>query len=101
MTIKEAVAGLLAVNPKTRDDDPYLYIEVVRLLWKLWEQGNVYAMLKAVDYQSVRATRQNLQMKHPDLRGESYKDRQRRSAKKRKEYSPTYLDKLSMWWNTI
>lgn len=81
----------------TRDDDPHLYCHVVKILWLEWQ--SVYDTLTSLSYQTVRATRQNLQMLNPDLRWKTYEERKCLWAKKRKYYSQTHWDRLVKWWN--
>lgn len=95
MTIKEAVAEVLTLYTKARDDDNYLYILVARLLGKMGSEWDLYWLLSRVDYESVRRSRQRLQAKYPDVRWEKYQARHKLAEKKRKEYSPTYLQKLT------
>jgi hypothetical protein len=64
--IKEIVERLLETRPMYRDDDPALYCAVVRELKTRYT--SLYEALTKVSYQSVRATRQNLQMLNEDLR---------------------------------
>jgi hypothetical protein len=64
--IKEIVERLLKTKPMYRDDDPALYCEVVKQLKTKY--SSLYEVLTKVSYQSVRATRQNLQMLNEDLR---------------------------------
>lgn len=96
MTIKEAVNEVLTLYPKARDDDNYLYIEVARLLDKMWEYGNILALLNAVDYKTVERERRRLQRLYPDLRWEKYQARHKLAEKKRKEYSPSFWDKIQL-----
>ena len=90
--IKEVVSELLTVDTKTRDNDPYLYECVLRVIWVT---GSIYYVLSTVDYQTVIRQRRLLQSKYPDLRWDSYKNRQSYSAVKRKEYSPSFWEKLN------
>lgn len=90
--IKSIVEKLLKNNRIYRDDDPALYCEVVRELKTRYT--SLYEALTKVSYQSVRATRQNLQMLNEDLRWKRYKERQRHWWIKRQEYRKTFRDKL-------
>jgi len=99
MTIKEIVYEVLLTNVASRDNDPLLYVLVADQL----ELNNLppYALLTALPYQTIRATRQNIQMKNPHLRGEFYEDRQKHWWTLKKKYSPTYLDKLQLWRQSV
>lgn len=99
--IRDAVEEVLTTRSSTRDDDPMLYIEVARLLGKMGNEWDVYWLLSSVDYESVRRSRQRLQAKYPDLRGTTYEKRHKKAEEKRKEYSPTFMDKINMWWSNI
>lgn len=99
MTIKEAVSEVLTTDFISRDDDNYLYVSVSRLL--NIEYGTILDLLSKLDYKTVERERRRLQRLYPDLRGSTYEKRHKRAEEKRKEYSPTYFDKLSMWWSSI
>lgn len=99
MTIKEAVSEALTTDFICRDNDNYLYITVARLLWI--EYSSTLDLLMKLDYKTVERERRKLQAIYPDLRWDKYQVRHKLAEKKRKEYSPTYLDKLSMWWSNI
>jgi hypothetical protein len=91
--IREVVSELLTVDPKTRDDDVYLYECVLRVLWVSWP---IYYVLSTVDYQTVIRQRRYLQAQYEDLRGSKYKERQKHCVVKRKEYSPSFWDKIQL-----
>jgi len=99
MTIKEAVAEVLTTDFISRDDDNYLYVSVSRLL--NIEYGTILDLLSKLDYKTVERERRRLQRLYPDLRGSTYEKRHKRAEEKRKEYSPTFMDKINMWWSSI
>ena len=100
MSIKSIVKELLEKREELRDDDVFLYINVlthknVPIDWY------VYTALSTVDYSYVVRQRALLQSKYPDLRWVKYTERQEKWHRMTKKYSPTYMDKLSMWWSNI
>lgn len=91
--IRELVSELLTVDPQTRDNDPYLYREVVKKLGV--EEKSIYYVLTEVDYQTVIRERRYLQAQYEDLRGSKYKERQKHCQVKREEYGLNWWQKLA------
>ena len=57
--------------------------------------------MKELSYSTVERKSRHIQKYNDDLRGKNYQERQRHSKKKAKEYSPTYIDKLQLWWKSV
>lgn len=96
MLIKPAVYNVLKESVASRDDDALLYLKVLYRLWLTYTTP--YEMLTVLNYQSVRATRQELQTVYPELRWAKYQDRHRIGDKIKKEKSKNFWDKLNVLW---
>ena len=90
--IKDIVEWLLYSNAETRDNQVQLYMLVAEHLW--YDKLTHAELLTKLNWQSVRAIRQRLQMLDNDLRWKSYKDRQRHASDVRKKMRLDYREKL-------
>lgn len=89
------VQSLLESLPSTRDDDALLYVEVAKIILPApYYTYPIIDLLHELNYQSVRATRQWLQLRNEELRGKTRKKRHNLGEEIRKEYSPTFNEKI-------
>lgn len=96
MQIKSVVYDILKDSVACRDDDPLLYLKVLYKLWLTYTTP--YEMLTVLNYQSVRATRQELQSEFPELRWAKYQQRHKVGDKIKKEKSKNFWQKLNVLW---
>lgn len=97
--LKAIVQCLLETIPETRDNDPLLYKEVAKNYFTEvpYFMLDIYELLTKLNYQSIRAIRQNLQLKNESLRGKEWNKRHNLGEELRKEYSPTFWDKIDQF----
>lgn len=114
--LKAIVQCLLETIPDTRDDDPLLYKEVAKNYFTEvpYFMLDIYELLTKLNYQSIRAIRQWLQKRCDDsirsrlalwqsiedifdIRGKEWNKRHNLGEELRKEYSPTFWDKLDQF----
>ncbi len=93
--MEDIVKPILEENEKAREDDFYLYSEV---LWKLMPHVLHYSLAKALrnhkelelpSYESVSRVRRRIQEKHPELASEKVKKKRRENQEIYKEYAKT------------
>ena len=92
--LKAIVQCLLETIPETRDNDPLLYKEVAKNYFTEvpYFMLDIYELLTKLNYQSIRAIRQNLQLRNESLRGKEWNKRHNLGEELRKEYSPTFQE---------
>lgn len=89
---KQIVREVLRVDPKAREDDPYLYLQVAKRLEL--DHLNTYDLLLRLDYPAVVRARRFIQQHNEELRGKNYWKRQAYMAEYKKTYKPDYRDRL-------
>ena len=83
--IKKTVLKIMMEEPETRDNDRLLILKVWAIqnpllrskLMSFVEFATYFIKGRYTDTESIRRTRQAIQMKHPELRGKGYKDRKK------------------------
>lgn len=92
--LKKLVQCLLEAIPATRDSDAKLYKELAKNYFTEvpYFMMDIEELLTKLNYQSIRAIRQNLQLRNESLRGKEWNKRHNLGEELRKEYSPTFQE---------